>query len=70
MIFVHDEKEKVFYEFENIAIPLMAEYNGKMIYRIKPTEDVFIPANEKVPYEIHFFLSFFLFPMIILCRTS
>ncbi len=57
MIFVHEGREHVFNEFENIAIPLMAEHEGKMIYRMKPTKDVFITANEEVPYEIHF-LSF------------
>ena len=57
MIFVHEGKENIFNEFENIAIPIMAEYNGEMIYRIKPTEGDFITAKEEVPYEIHF-LSF------------
>ena len=57
MIFVHKGKEEIFNEFENIAIPLMAEYIGKVIYRLKPTEESFITLNEEQPHEIHF-LSF------------
>ena len=57
LIFINEGKESAFNEFESIAIPLMEEYNGNMIYRIKPSSDSFVTANEELPYEIHF-LSF------------
>lgn len=54
MIFVKDGKEEVFHEFEDLAIPLMEKYSGRIIYRMRPTEDSFITAAEEQPYEIHF----------------
>ncbi|MBW1298023.1 hypothetical protein [Aquimarina litoralis] len=57
LIFVKQGKESIFHEFEDLAIPLLQEYNGKLIYRIRPTKDVYISYEEELPYEIHF-LSF------------
>ncbi|WP_299608563.1 hypothetical protein [uncultured Aquimarina sp.] len=57
LIFVKEGKESIFHEFEDMAIPLLIEYNGKLIYRIRPTKETFISYQEELPYEIHF-LSF------------
>ena len=57
MIFVKEGKEAVFHQFEEFAIPLLEDYNGKLIYRIRPTKDTFILQQDELPYEIHF-LSF------------
>ncbi len=57
LIFVKEGQEKVFQEFENLAIPLLKEHNGKIIYRIRPTKDNYISYEDELPYEIHF-LSF------------
>lgn len=54
LIFIKKGKEKTFLEFEKIAIPLMEKYNGKMIYRLRPSKDDFIENNKETPYEIHF----------------
>ena len=54
LIFVIEGKEEAFNQFEDLAIPLLEDYEGKMIYRIKPEKKAFITANEEVPYEIHF----------------
>lgn len=56
-IFVKEGKEHVFYEFEDLALPLLADYNGKLMYRIRPQKDAFITAEATIPHEIHF-LSF------------
>ena len=53
LIYINEGKEKVFQEFEDLAIPLMKKYDGKMIYRIRPTEDSFINCEKGIPYEIH-----------------
>ncbi len=53
LIFVKEGKEAVFLEFESFAIPLMEKYNGKIIYRLRPTEESYIDANGETPYEIH-----------------
>ena len=54
LIFVKPGKEDVFHQFEDVAIPLIERYNGKLIYRLRPDEDSFISAAEERPYEIHF----------------
>ena len=54
LIFVKEGKESIFQQFEDFVIPLMEKYNGKIIYRIRPTQESFISTNEEIPYEIHF----------------
>lgn len=54
LIFVKEGKEETFMEFEEHAIPLMEKYNGRIIYRIRPTKDSFVDSDTDLPYEIHF----------------
>lgn len=54
LIFVKEGKEDVFLEFEEHAIPLMEKYNGRVLYRLRPTRDTFVSAEDELPYEIHF----------------
>ena len=52
-IFIKEGQENTFNEFEALAIPLLEKYNGRVVYRIRPTKDAFISANDELPYEIH-----------------
>ncbi|WP_308990649.1 hypothetical protein QLS71_004120 [Mariniflexile litorale] len=54
MIFVKEGKEAVFHQFEDLAIPILNDYRGKLIYRIRPTKETYISFEEELPYEIHF----------------
>lgn len=54
IIHIKEGMEETFHEFEDFAIPLLEQYNGKIIYRIRPDADSMITANEAPPYEIHF----------------
>ena len=54
LIFIKEGKEDSFLEFENHAIPLMEKYNGRIIYRLRPTKESFISEEKELPYEIHF----------------
>jgi antibiotic biosynthesis monooxygenase (ABM) superfamily enzyme len=54
LIFVKEGKEEKFLEFENHVLPLMEKYNGKIIYRLRPSRENFIDAVKELPYEIHF----------------
>lgn len=54
LIFIKEGKEELFLEFESHAIPLMEKYNGKMIYRLRPSKEDFIENDKEAPYEIHF----------------
>ncbi len=54
LIFIKEGKEKAFLEFEDHVVPLMESYNGKIIYRVRPSRDNYIHAEGELPYEIHF----------------
>lgn len=54
LIFIKKGKESTFLQFESFAIPLMEEYNGRILYRLRPQEKNFITATGELPYEIHF----------------
>jgi len=54
LIFIKPGKEKIFHEFEDLALPLMEKYNGKLLCRLRPDESAFITYENEKPYEIHF----------------
>ncbi|WP_303316473.1 hypothetical protein Q4Q34_06605 [Flavivirga abyssicola] len=54
LLFVKEGKENVFNEYESLVLPIINNYNGKLIYRIRPTQDSFINSEDQLPYEIHF----------------
>ncbi|MBL7892077.1 MAG: DUF1330 domain-containing protein [Bacteroidia bacterium] len=54
LIYIVGGQEKVFDEFENIAIPTILKYNGQLLFRVRPSEKSFIELNIEKPYEIHF----------------
>ena len=53
LIYIIEGKEKIFDEFERIAIPAILRYNGRLLLRIRPAENNFIEAHIDKPYEIH-----------------
>ena len=53
LIYIVKGQEQVFNEFENIAIPTISKYNGRLLFRIRPTESSFVESNIEKPYEIH-----------------
>ena len=53
LIYIKEGKEDVFNQFEAIAIPTIAKYNGKLLFRIKPETNNFIELGIEKPYEIH-----------------
>ena len=53
LIYVNEGKEAIFHEFEEIAIPTILKYNGRLTLRIRPNENSIIESNIEVPYEIH-----------------
>lgn len=53
LIYIKPGQEKVFDEFENIAIPTIAKYNGKLLMRLRPDAKTYIECNMEAPYEIH-----------------
>jgi uncharacterized protein (DUF1330 family) len=53
LIYIIDGQEQIFNEFENIAIPAILKYNGRLLLRVRPAENAFIENNIEQPYEIH-----------------
>ena len=53
LIYLIEGQEQVFDQFENIAIPAILKYNGRLLLRVRPTENTFIENNIDKPYEIH-----------------
>jgi hypothetical protein len=53
VVHVHPGKEKVFDEFEAVAIPLIGKHGGELLLRLRPTADSVIACSIDLPYEIH-----------------
>jgi uncharacterized protein (DUF1330 family) len=53
LIYILEGQEAVFDEFEAVAIPAIARYNGRLLLRVRPREDAYIEGSMEQPYEIH-----------------
>lgn len=53
LIYLHPGKEDVFHQFEDVAIPLIAKYNGQLMLRIRPDDLSVVEKAIEKPYEIH-----------------
>ncbi|PHN07915.1 DUF1330 domain-containing protein [Flavilitoribacter nigricans] len=53
LIYIYPGREAILDEFEARAIPLIAHYNGKLEFRIRPDAASVIEAGGEVPYEVH-----------------
>lgn len=53
LIYIKDGEEETFHQFEDIAVPLITKYNGKLLLRLRPEEKSFIEFSIEKPYEVH-----------------
>ncbi len=53
LVYIREGQENMFHQFEDIAIPAILKYNGRLLLRVRPTEDAFIEYHIERPYEIH-----------------
>jgi uncharacterized protein (DUF1330 family) len=53
LIYIKQGQEAVFDEFESVAIPIISKYNGRLLFRIRPTTETIIERNGDSPYEVH-----------------
>jgi uncharacterized protein (DUF1330 family) len=53
LIYIKEEQEAIFDQFEHVAIPAISKYNGQLLFRVRPAESSFIEFNIEKPYEIH-----------------
>jgi len=47
------EGTDVFDQFEQIAMPAIHKYNGRLLLRVRPADDAYIENHIGKPYEIH-----------------
>ncbi len=52
-VYVVEGQEAVFHQFEEVALPLIATHNGKLLLRVRPSAAAFIAGEMELPYEIH-----------------
>ena len=53
LIYIKEGQEQIFHQFEDVAIPLISKYNGRLLLRLRPDEASVIEANTGKPYEVH-----------------
>lgn len=53
LIYIVDGQEAAFNQFEAIAIPAIARYNGRLLLRVRPGKDAYLESNMEKPFEIH-----------------
>lgn len=54
VIYIVPGQEKTFDQFEDIAIPIISKYNGRLLLRVRPDHRSFVESHIEKPYEIHF----------------
>ena len=53
LIHIIPGQEDIFNQFEDIAIPIISKYNGKLLLRVRPDKDAYVEHHMDLPYEIH-----------------
>jgi uncharacterized protein (DUF1330 family) len=53
LIYIREGQEEIFDQFESVAIPLIAKYNGKLLFRLRAAGEAFLQIHIEQPYEIH-----------------
>ena len=53
LIYIKEGQENIFHQFEDVAIPTILKYNGRLLLRIRPNDNSFIEYSIDKPYEIH-----------------
>ena len=53
LIYIREGQENIFNQFEDVAIPTISKYNGKLLLRVRPGENAMVEASIEKPYEIH-----------------
>ena len=53
LIYLLEGQENIFHQFEDIAIPAIPKYNGRLLLRVRPEEKAIIESTMENPYEIH-----------------
>jgi uncharacterized protein (DUF1330 family) len=53
LIYIKDGQESIFHQFEDVVMPAISKYNGRLLIRVRPNEHSIVESNIGRPYEIH-----------------
>ena len=53
LVYIKEGQESVFDKFEDVAMQALKRYNGRLLLRVRPSENTFIEHCIEKPYEIH-----------------
>ena len=53
LIYIKEGQEEVFHQFEDVAIPAIVKYNGRLLLRVRPDNNAFVETHIGQPYEVH-----------------
>ncbi len=53
LIYIKDGEEETFHQFEDHAIPIIKNYKGELLLRVRPDKESYIEKSIEAPYEIH-----------------
>ena len=53
LIYIKEGQENLFHQFEDVAIPVILKYNGRLLIRTRLEQKAIIKKNIETPYEIH-----------------
>lgn len=53
LVYLHAGKHAAFAAFEDVAIPLMSKYRGRLLLRLRPDASCVVHAGIEPPYELH-----------------
>jgi uncharacterized protein (DUF1330 family) len=53
LVYLHPGKENAFHEFEDAVLPLLKQYGGELLLRLRPNADTVIAGSLEGPYEVH-----------------
>jgi hypothetical protein len=49
LVYIKQDQEAAFHQFEDIAIPIISKYNSKLLLRLRPAENTFIEHHIEKP---------------------
>lgn len=52
-VYVKPGKEEAFLQFESLVLPLIPQYNGKLLLRLRTSQEQLVEGELEAPYEVH-----------------
>jgi uncharacterized protein (DUF1330 family) len=53
LIYIREGQQEIFDQFEAVAIPIIARYKGRLLFRVRPGPEAYIQSDIEKPFEIH-----------------